>query len=200
MGERGWALTIFINVPKSKTKRPNTDIKYFLQNVLKSLQITCRRGCTGRQGDKQTKQTNVHCWGVSVNLVRALKEAVSNWVYLGLFVVRDGGGVWNKAARWWRPCLPDLQRFDWSRKPLEDKRMGSALNICPALFSVRGAMDIWSGQLEISHSLDQSGHWRIYGAWVSILHLHSIDGPFLAVKVHLAGLPPWIQCFALVST
>lgn len=50
-------------------------------------------GCTGRQGDKQTKQTNVHCWGVSVNLVRALKEAVSNWVYLGLFVVRDGGGV-----------------------------------------------------------------------------------------------------------
>ncbi len=29
-----------------------------------------------------------HCWKVSVNLVRAFKEAVSNWVDLDLFVVR----------------------------------------------------------------------------------------------------------------
>lgn len=28
---------------------------------------------------------------ISENLVRALKEAISNWVYLGLFVVRDEG-------------------------------------------------------------------------------------------------------------
>lgn len=36
---------------------------------------------------QSTQVAQSHCWQVSVNLVRAFKEALSNWLDLDLFVV-----------------------------------------------------------------------------------------------------------------
>lgn len=37
---------------------------------------------------QSTQVAQSHCWQVSVNLVRAFKDALSNWLDLDLFVVQ----------------------------------------------------------------------------------------------------------------